>query len=69
MQIKNINNLKHIRVLLVLQLVSLQKGSLTLVDTFIKELSCLTISNSPKPWVDCRNYFKTVGQWMCLNIH
>ena len=67
MQIKNINNLKHIRVLLVLQLVSLQKGSLTLMDTFIKELSCLTISN--KPWVDCRNYFKTVGQWMCLNIH
>ena len=34
MQLKKINNLKYIRVLLVFKLVSLQKGGLTLVDTF-----------------------------------
>ena len=34
MQIKKINKLTYIRVLLVLVLVSLQKGGLTLVDTF-----------------------------------
>ena len=34
MQIKKTNNFTYIRVLLVLQLVNLQNGGLTLVDTF-----------------------------------
>ena len=32
-------------------------------------MSYLTISNSFKPWVDCRNYLKTVEQWIVVWIH
>ena len=60
MQKNKINIFTCIIVLLVLQLISSKKGGLTLSEQFL-ELSCLTISNSLKPWIDCSSYLETVG--------